>query len=73
LSDNSKKVRKKKPIRKINWSGNILRNLSMLVQRNDLQKWKDSISYGQRWIVEKVFSCIKRTFGEYVILLGLRI
>ena len=25
-----------------------------------------SVSYGQRWIVETVFSCIKRTFGEYV-------
>jgi len=44
----------------------ILRNLSVLAQRNDLQKWKDSVSYGQRWIVETVFSCIKRMFGEYV-------
>ena len=25
-----------------------------------------SVSYGQRWIVETVFSCLKRTFGEYV-------
>jgi hypothetical protein len=46
--------------------GNILRNLSVLVQKNDLQKWKDSVSYGQRWIAETVFSCIKRRFGEYV-------
>ncbi len=48
--------------------GNILRNLSVLAQRNDLQNWKDSIvSYGQRWIVETVFSSIKRMFdGEYV-------
>ena len=44
----------------------ILRNLSVLAQRNDLQKWKDSVSYGQRWIVETVFSCIKRMFGEHV-------
>jgi hypothetical protein len=46
---------------------NILRNLSVLAQRNDLQNWKDNIvSYGQRWIVvETVFSCIKRMFGEY--------
>ena len=52
---------------KIGWKkGNILRNLSVLAQRNDLQKWKDSVSYGQRWIVETVFSCLKRTFGEYV-------
>lgn len=46
--------------------GNMLRNLSVLAQRNDLQRWKDSVSYGQRWIVETVFSCIKRMFGEYV-------
>ncbi len=39
---------------RVGWKkGNILRNLSVLAQRNDLQKWKDSIvSYGQRWIVE---------------------
>jgi hypothetical protein len=59
------KVRKNARIR---WKkGNILRNLSVLAQRNDLQKWKeDSVSYGQRWIVETVFSCLKRMFGEYV-------
>ncbi len=45
---------------------NILRNLSVISQKNDLQKWKDSVSYGQRWIVETVFSSIKRMFGEYV-------
>jgi hypothetical protein len=44
----------------------LLRNLSVLTQRNDLQRWKDSVSYGQRWIVETVFSVIKRMFGEYV-------
>ena len=48
-------------------TNHILRNLSVISQKNDLQKWKDSIvSYGQRWIVETVFSCIKRMFGEYV-------
>ena len=58
------KVRKNARVR---WKkGNILRNLSVLAQRNDLQEWKDSVSYGQRWIAETVFSCIKRTFGEYV-------
>jgi len=46
--------------------GNMLRNLSVLAQRKDLQRWKDSVRYGQRWIVETVFSCIKRMFGEYV-------
>jgi hypothetical protein len=68
LSDNGIlpciKVRKSAKLR---WKkGNILRNLSVLAQKNDLQKWKDSVSYGQRWIAETVFSCIKRTFGEYV-------
>ncbi len=58
------KVRKNARVR---WKrGNILRNLSVISQKNDLQKWKDSVSYGQRWIVETVFSSIKRTFGEYV-------
>jgi Transposase DDE domain len=52
---------------RVKWKkGNFLRNLSVLAQKNDLQKWKDSVSYGQRWIVETVFSSIKRTFGEYV-------
>ena len=68
LSDNGIqpciKVRKNARVR---WKkGNILRNLSVLAQKNDLQKWKDSVSYGQRWIVETVFSSLKRTFGEYV-------
>ena len=68
LSDNGIqpciKVRKNARIR---WKkGNILRNLAVLAQKNDLQKWRDSVSYGQRWIVETVFSSIKRRFGEYV-------
>jgi hypothetical protein len=51
----------------VKWKkGNFLRNLSVISQKNDLQKWKDSVSYGQRWIVETVFSSIKRMFGEYV-------
>jgi hypothetical protein len=59
------KVRKNTRVR---WKkGNILRNLSVLAQRNNLQKWKDSVNYGQRWIVETVFSTMKRMFdGEYV-------
>jgi hypothetical protein len=60
------KVRKNARVR---WKkGNILRNLSVISQKNDLQKWKDSVRYGQRWIVEAVFSNMKRTFGEYVYL-----
>jgi hypothetical protein len=55
---------KKNP--KVRWKkGNILINLSVLVQRNNLQKWKDSVSYGQRWIIESVL-LYKKTFGEYV-------
>jgi hypothetical protein len=59
------KVRKNARVR---WKkGNILRNLSVISQKSDLQKWKDSIvSYGKRWIVKTVFSIIKRMFGEYV-------
>ena len=36
------------------------------MQKNNLQDWKDSVSYNKRWMVETVFSCIKRMFGEYV-------
>ncbi len=59
------KVRKNSKVR---WKKgkNILRNLSVLTQKKDLQKWKDSVSYGKMGIVETVFSCIKRRFGEYV-------
>ena len=60
------KVRKNARVR---WKkGNILRNLSVLEQKKDLQKWKDSVSDGQRWIVETVFSCLKRRFGRGRIL-----
>ncbi len=69
LSDNGIqpciKVRKNARIR---WKkGNILRNLAVLSQKSDLQIWnEDSVSYGQIWVVETVFSCITRRFGEYV-------
>ena len=34
---------------RLRWKkGNILRNLSVLAQKNDLQKWKDRVRYGQR-------------------------
>jgi DDE family transposase len=57
------KVRRNARVKKTN---HIFRNLSVIFQKNNLQDWKDSVSYGQRWIAETVFSCIKRTFGEYV-------
>ena len=64
------KVRKNARIR---WKkGNILRNLAVLTQKNNLQKWKDSVSYGKRWIVETMFSCLKRRFGEYVYSIRLK-
>jgi hypothetical protein len=74
LSDNGIlpciKVRKNAKVR---WKkGNILRNLSVISQKKDFQKWKDSVSYGKRWIAETVFSCIKRTFGEYVYAVRLK-
>jgi hypothetical protein len=47
--------------------GNFIRNLSVISQKKDMHKWKDIVSFGQRWIVvETVFSYIKRIFGEYV-------
>ena len=57
------KVRKNSIYRKTN---HYLRNKSVKMQDNNLQQWKDSVSYGHRWIAETVFSCVKRMFGEYV-------
>ena len=57
------KVRKNSKYRKTNL---YLRNKNVQSQKTNLQQWKNSVSYGQRWIVESVFSCIKRMFGEYV-------
>jgi len=46
---------------------NWLRNREVMLQtKDDLLKWKKKRKYGHRWIVETVFSTIKRTFGEYV-------
>jgi hypothetical protein len=53
---------------RVRWkTANLFRNLSVIAQRgNNFEQWKDSVSYGQRWIVETVFSSLKRMFGEYV-------
>ncbi len=40
--------------------------MSVIKQEANLKRWKHSVSYGQRWMAETVFSSIKRTFGEYV-------
>lgn len=42
------------------------RKLAVLAQKADYKKWAASVSYGKRWIVESVFSAIKRMFGEEV-------
>jgi hypothetical protein len=29
-------------------------------------EWRRMSGYGRRWMVESAFSCLKRTFGEYI-------
>ena len=57
------RIRKNSKVKETNQT---LRNLSVMLQRNDFSKWRDSVSYGKRWLVETVISSIKRMFGEYV-------
>ena len=42
------------------------RRKSVLAQLFNLTLWMHSVSYGDRWIVESVFSAFKRMFGEHV-------
>lgn len=42
------------------------RNMSVVRQQTDSTRWKHSVSYGQRWMAETVFSCMKRMFGEHI-------
>lgn len=42
------------------------RKKAVIEQLTDYRKWASSVSYGRRWIVESVFSAIKRIFGEEV-------
>ena len=42
------------------------RRKSVLAQLYNLDLWKRTVSYGDRWIVEGVFSAFKRMFGEHV-------
>ena len=42
------------------------RRKSVLAQLYNLDLWKLSVRYGDRWIVEGVFSAFKRMFGEHV-------
>src|SRR5215212_4104127 len=49
----------------ISTKNNKIRNREVGFQIKDYHKWKKKRKYGQRWIVETVFSSIKRMFGEY--------
>ena len=42
------------------------RNMSVVKQQANLKRWKRSVSYRYRWMVETAFSSIKRMFGEHV-------
>ena len=57
------RIRKNTRIRNDN---NYKRNLAVIEHKTDFNKWKDSVSYGKKWLVESVFSSMKRMFGEYV-------
>jgi len=46
--------------------GCVLRKLVAQEYLRNPEAWKRRHGYGQRWIVESVFSSLKRTFGEYV-------
>jgi hypothetical protein len=45
------------------------RKIVVLQQLKDYNKWKDSVSYGYRWMAETVFSSIKRECLENMCLL----
>jgi hypothetical protein len=42
------------------------RKVAVTEQLANYKRWAASVSYGRRWIVESVFSAIKRMFGEEV-------
>jgi Transposase DDE domain len=42
------------------------RNMSVTKQQQNFKKWKNSLSYGDRWMTETVFSSMKRMFVEHV-------
>jgi len=42
------------------------RKVVLLKQLKDFEKWKNSVSCRSRWIVEGVFSSMKRIFGDHV-------
>ena len=46
--------------------GNPYRDRVIRAIRRGKRKWKESVGYGKRWLVEGFFSSFKRWFGEYV-------
>jgi hypothetical protein len=42
------------------------RNMLVTKQQQNFKKWKNSLSYGDRWMTEIVFSSMKRMFVEHV-------
>ncbi len=42
------------------------RRKAVLAQLFNYELWRNSVSYGDRWIAESVFSAFKRMFGEHV-------
>ena len=51
---------------KVNSTNCKSRNMAVLRQQRNIKRWKRSVSYGYRWMVETVFSSMKRMFGEHV-------
>jgi len=45
---------------------NPYRNRVVRAIRKGKRKWKKSVDYGKRWLVEGLFSGSKKWFGEYV-------
>jgi len=60
------KVRKNSSDRSIGCCYYPRKVVAVLKQMKNFEKWKDSVSYGSRWIAETVFSSLKRMFGEYM-------
>lgn len=50
------RVRKNSKVKKTN---QFFKNLSVIMQRNDFGRWKGSVGYGKRWLVETAISTIK--------------
>jgi transposase len=46
--------------------GNPYRDRIIRAIRRGKRRWKESVGYGKRWLVEGFFSSFKRWFGEYV-------